>query len=114
MDKQEAIKRLDALDAEAKELRKIIERGDAIEYDENLMYVAIFDSHPYILMGESENNYFRWHSMGLDGWGRPTEQGWYSNHKTAQAALDYATSRGKLHAFGDPREAIEFFIANSK
>ena len=114
MNKREAIKRLDALDAEAKELRKIIERGDTMEYDENLMYIAIFDRNPYILMGESADNYFRWHSMGLDGNGTPTEQGWYSNHKTAQAALDYATSNGKLHAFGDPREAIEFFLATSK
>ena len=114
MDKQEAIKRLDALDAEAKELRKIIERGDAIEYDENLMYVAIFDSHPYILMGYALGVYFRWHSMGLDGHGCPTVQGWADNHKTAQAALDYAARRGTLHAFGDPREAIEFFLAQSK
>jgi len=114
MNKREVIKRLDALDAEAKELRKIIERGDAMEYDNSLMYVAIFDSHPYILMGYASGEYFRWHSLGLDGYGNPTTQGWADNHKTAQAALDYAARNGKLHAFGDPREAIEFFLATSK
>lgn len=115
MNKQEAIKRLDALDAEAKELRKIIERGDGMEYDENKMYVAIFpDSHPYILMGSTPDKYFRWHSLGLAGKGLPTTNGWTINHNTGQAALDHATQQGRLYAFNDPREAITFFLTSAK
>ena len=39
MNKSEAIKRLDAIEKEQAELRKIIEKGDKIVYD---------DSHTYI------------------------------------------------------------------
>jgi len=112
MDKAEAIERLDALEDEAKKLREIIEREAEIKYDRDKMYIAIFNGHHYILMGSNCDHYFRWHSMGLDGNGRPSTQAWSNNHLTGQAALDCATQSGQLWEFDEPREALEYFLAH--
>jgi hypothetical protein len=105
MDKTEAIKRLDALDEEAKKLRKIIEGKNELVYDGTKMYVVIIENIPYILVGQRCENYYRWHSFEAI-W--LTEQGWASNHKTGQAALDYAKKYG-IHVFTDGKEGMKFF-----
>ena len=105
MDKAKAIKRLDAIEGEAKELREIIERGDRLEYDEDKLYVAILLGKPYLLCGSAFSNYFRWHSFVM----QCTVQGWSFNHETAQAALDYVANGGKVYAFTDRFEGMKFF-----
>jgi len=105
MDKMEAIKRLDALDAEAKELRKIIERGNGLKYDKWKLYVAIIGDRPYLLAGHDEANYFRWHQFAQVC----TQMGWSSNHKTGQVALDDAQANGEVHEFTDRFEGMKFF-----
>ena len=105
MDTSEAIKRLDALDAEAQKLRKIIEQGDALKYNKRMLYIAIIEGKPYLLAGNNDGTYFRWHSFERF----PTEQGWAPNHKTAQAALDYLNHCGKVYVFSDCFEGLKFF-----
>jgi len=119
MDKKEAIKRLDALYAEAKradveraELRKIIEKPEGLEYDERKLYVAIFGGNPHILLGHDTASYFRWHQFVLPF---PGEQGYALNHKTGETAIEYANKHAdKVTAFSDPREGLEYFMAHYK
>jgi hypothetical protein len=105
MDKTEAIKRLDALDEEAKKLREIIEQGDRLEYDGHKMYVVIIDGRPYLLAGQSSSGYARWHSFDKS-W--LTEQGWTMSHKTGQEALDYVKEYD-IHVFTNGKEGVKFF-----
>jgi len=119
MDKKEAIKRLDALDAEAKrsyveraELRKIIEKPEKLEYDESKLYVAMFRGEPHILAGQDSQKYFRWHSFDGE---LPSSRAWSANHNTADDAIKYANEHAeKITAFSDPREGLEYFMAHYK
>ena len=105
MDTKEALVRLDALEGEAKALREIIERGDKLEYNKNMLYVAILGDEPYLLVGSDSDNYFCWHSFDV----HCTEMGWAPNHKTGQAALDHAAHMGKVLAFSDRFAGMKFF-----
>jgi hypothetical protein len=114
MDKQEAIKRLDALEGEAKKLREIIERGDKIVYDKSKIYVGIKYKCPYVMTGEGHGNgnLFRFHSF--DGIWKAVA-GWIDPQPTGQKCLDYHLADGfAIHAFDDTREAFQFFIDNLK
>ena len=105
MDKQEAIKRLDALDAEAKKLREIIERGDKLTYIPTKLYVGVNQAGPALLAGEGD--YFRFqHFSGYE----PTICGMSHNARTAQRAIDTEIFYGnEVHAFSDRFEGMKFF-----
>lgn len=108
MNKEEAMKRLDSIENEAKELRKIIE-GNGIEYEgDHTLYVALRNGAPYILIGGR--------GMDKDFYSlRSTEwrSGWSS--EAGQDAINEAIDAGSdIHVFTDTREALQFFIDNLK
>ena len=107
VDKDKAMERLDAIEKEAKELRKIID-GKKIEYSMKKLYVGIKDGQPYILAGDSSNQYYRFHTFSGCS---PTEEGWYFPQKTGQECIDYHLKDGfDIHVFDNTKEALQFFI----
>ena len=108
MDKDKAMERLDAIEKEAKELRKIID-GKKIEYSMKKLYVGIKDGRPYILAGTNDD-YYRFHCFNGPN---PSEQGWGFPQKTGQDCLDYHLKCGfDIYVFDDTQKALQFFIAN--
>ena len=115
MDKTEALSRLDALDHEAAELRKIIEKAEKnprLTYNDYCLYVAMCGDNPSILAGYdsfdqrgSIVNYFRWHEFQ----GYATAQGWAAPHRTGQEALDSVQDEYEVRAFRNAREGMDYF-----
>jgi hypothetical protein len=111
MDKQEAIKRLDALDNEAKELRKIIEQGDMV-YDEGKIYIGIMCDEPYVMTGRYPLPGSAFCFQSFDR-GKKELIRWDSEKATGQECLDQHLSDGfDIHAFDSTREAFQFFLDN--
>jgi hypothetical protein len=114
MDKQEAIKRLDALEDEAKKLREIIEQGDKLIYDPNKIYVGVKNGCPYVMTGrtEADGGLFCLQSFDV---GKKALVRWHEAVRTGQECLDYHLKDGfDIHAFDDTREAFQFFLDNLK
>jgi hypothetical protein len=106
MDKKGAIERLDAVEKEAEELRKIIERSDKIKYDDRKMYVAVQRRYVYLLCGFDMSRYFRWHSFEK----HIPEQGATCPSESGQEAINYMiASDGDIRVFSDPKEGMTFF-----
>jgi hypothetical protein len=107
MDKQEAIKRLDALEGEAKKLREIIETGDNIEYDKRKLYVLIDknDGEPALLASFGTDGAFEWKPFS----GSPAIRAFFYKQPTAQEAINQALSYGKVYGFSDRFEGMKFF-----
>ena len=101
MDKQEAIKRLDALEGEANKLREIIENGDTPKYDGSKFYVAIINKKPYVLLGR---DIYSWYNCDC------VVSTWAGEHKNGgQDAINYVTGVGKVYEFYDRFEGMKFF-----
>lgn len=108
MDKQAAMKRLDAIEREAKELRAIIDRPQ-LRYDKTKLYVGVKDGEPYIMVGYNSEPYFRFHTFG--GLGK-TQNGWCEPKKTGQECLDCHQNKGfEIREFTDTKEALEYFLS---
>lgn len=109
MDKDKAMERLDAIEKEAKELRKIID-GKRIEYGMGKLYVGVKDGEPYILTGSNTEKHYRFHTLaGLT----PSEQAWSCSQKTGQDCIDYHLADGfDIYVFDDTKKALQFFIDN--
>jgi hypothetical protein len=111
MNRQEAIKRLDALENEARELREIIKQEDERVYDGRKIYIGIKDGKPYIMVGYNDRNYFRFHCFT----DYKTKQGWAWPKETGQECLDYHLAVGfDIRAFDSTRKAFQFFLDNLK
>ena len=109
MDKDKAMDRLDAIEKEARELRKIIDVKE-IEYSMHKLYVGIKDGQPYILAGDRSNQYYRFHTFAAYA---PTEHAWSNTKKTGQECIDYHIKSGfDIHVFDNTRKALQFFIYN--
>lgn len=107
-DKDKALERLAAIEKEAAELRKIIEKPELV-YDENKLYVGVKDGTPYIMAGYEHMKYFRF--QRFDGFSK-TEQGPAFPRETGQKCLDYHIERGfDIRAFDDTEEALEYFLS---
>jgi hypothetical protein len=115
MDKRDAIKRLDALEGEAKKLREIIEKGDKLVYDSSKIYVGVREGVPYLMVGNGDiidGKDFLF--MPFDR-GRRALTAWAPGKSTGQECLDYHIHTGfDIHAFKDTREAFQFFLNNLK
>jgi hypothetical protein len=112
MDKQEAIKRLDALDNEARKLRKIIEQADKLVYDEEKIYIGIKDGEPYVMTGRGPSPGSAFCFQSFDE-GEKSLIRWDNNKATGQECLDYHLSDGfDIRAFDSTREAFQFFLDN--
>ena len=105
MDKLQAIKRLDAIEAEAKELRKVIE--GKVVYNTKKIYVGIWLGRPFILQGVAdENNHF----FSLE-----SSCCFHDRTTTGQSAIDsMEKDGGTIHEFTDTRTALQFFLDNLK
>jgi hypothetical protein len=117
MNKQETIKRIAAIESEAKELRKIVERGDKIIYDQDdkiiydkdKIYIGIKDNIPYIMAGSEVDHYYRFHSFRKCS----TEQGWCASKTTGQACLDYHITSGfRIYDVDNTKGAFRVFLNN--
>ena len=106
MDKSQAIKRLYAIEAEAKELRKVIE--GKITFDKNKIYVAIWRNEPHILVGSNASEYYRFHDL------TNTIRGIDSSMSNGQDVIDSASEQGTIHEFTDTRTALQFSLDNLK
>lgn len=111
MDKTDAMKRLDAIEREAEELRKIIEKPEGFIFDDHKLYVAIIDEEPYLLTQNVDTEECEWHSF--DG-SHPIGTTWAGEHVSGQAALDYVETSGEIHEFSSAREGLEFFMKHYK
>jgi hypothetical protein len=105
--------RLDAIEKEAAELRKIIERGDSEEYDHEKLYVAEIHGCVYLLFGatsgvgiveQCDEKVFCWASFETN----PSQQIW-AQPKTAEDALKEARICGTVYTFSDHKEGMAFF-----
>jgi hypothetical protein len=113
MDKQGAMKRLDAIECEAKELRKIIEKPEGIEYDDSKFYVGLAaDGNPCILAGVRTRLFAFFMFKGA----YPTEQRHGRSRDTAQEMIDqFLEEKGAtVHPFSDVRQGLEFFLEHYK
>lgn len=104
MNEQSIIERLEKLE------RQVYGKADEkLVYDSKKLYVGIKNGEPYIMAGETNAEYFRFHTFGLPF--RST-QGWAKAHKTGQECLDYHIKDGfDITVFDDTREALEFFLS---
>jgi hypothetical protein len=108
MDKDKAMKRLDAIEKEAKELRKIID--GKLEYDSHRLYVGIYEENPYIMTGSACDECFKFFTLGQD---LLSEQCYASSKTSGQECLDYHIEAGfDIHVFDDTKKALQFFIDN--
>ena len=107
-DNDKALERLAAIEKEAAELRKIIEKPEMV-YDETKLYVGVKDGAPYIMVGYDRSKYFRFHRFG--GCSK-TELGYDNPLKTGQKCLDYHIKKGlDIRVFDDTEGALEYFLS---
>jgi len=102
MDKEEAIKRLDALDHEAAELRKIIE-GDELVYDKAKMYIWVTPSDVYVLHRVASK--YAWISFEA---GCSSEYEANGDFDSGQRAVDGRREAKGIYVFSDPKEGLKF------
>ena len=111
-DKKDAMKRLDAIENEAKELRKILEKPDRIEYDFKKIYVLEYRGtlpvYKHILLGT--RGYFSWYSINNV---EQTFNG--TRYECQQDALDCVLGREDctVHTFTNRNDALKFMMENS-
>ena len=112
MDKKKAMERLDAIENEAKELRKILEKPDRIEYDDTKIYVLKYvggsNVYTHILVGKKSN--FTWFTL------RSTRQTFNdAYYLTEQDALDCVLGMDdcKIFTFTNRNDALKFMVENS-
>jgi hypothetical protein len=111
MDKQGVMKRLDAIERKAAELRKIIEKPDGIKFTPGKMYIGIRrgNRQPYILdrryigtdMLYAFKGYHDGEALGLF---------WDDGKSDPQEYLDESAGAFDIHAFDDVRKGLEFFL----
>lgn len=106
MDKKKALSRLDSLEHEAAELRKIIEGPDKVIFDNDALYVAVVDGSPYILTGV--DNRFSWWGFKKGEFEHPIHNR-YCDRGSAQDAIDRIAEDGEVFSFSDPVKGIRFF-----
>jgi hypothetical protein len=103
--KEEARKRLDAIEAEAKALRKLIDKPERIVYDKYKLYVLVA-SHvlPCILFDVNGEAHF----MDFNG----SSGGWNSTPHTGQELLDSIRkiSGCTIHEFTNRDDAFKFMM----
>jgi hypothetical protein len=114
MDKSAAMKRLDAIEAEAKQLRELISEKDRLIFDRSKLYVGMdYNARPYIMVGnDQDGGYYRFHNFMYP---YITEQGWSTPHKKAQECLDvHVETLEEIKVFSNVKEGFNFFLAHYK
>ena len=107
MNKDEAMKRLEAIEKETAELKKIIEASDRIVYDKGKIYVSVSaNGAPALLVGR--DNAYAFHTFNGG-----TEWSHSPNCDTAQIAIDEESDgdTNMIHVFSNRKEALEFFLS---
>lgn len=104
MNKDEAMKRLEAIEKETAELKKIIGASDRLVYNGDKIYIAYGVKGPYILLGRQER-YFFYELMD-------TEYVFDTAVKTGQEAINIMYKEGfSIEEFTNRKEALEFFLS---
>ena len=101
--------RIEKLEKELARLREIVEtkKEKKIVYDEDKLYVGIYekDGEPFLLTGYEE--YYRFHSF------KDVENGWEDSFASGQEAIDSAVDDEPsltIYEFSDALEGMEFFM----
>lgn len=112
MDKTSATARLDAIEREAKELRKIIESPEKLVYDQRKLYVGIDQTGCVGLLTARPNGRdWRFHSFepyhaAMVGWG--------DSDSSAEACIDGFIKNGGTVKEFKPLEGLKYFISHYK
>lgn len=107
MDKNEAMKRLEAIEKEAAELKKLTESPDRLVYDKTKIYVSVSSNGaPALLVGRDSAYAFHTFNGG-------TEWSHSPNCDTAQIAIDEEAGEdtNMIYVFSDRKEALQFFLS---
>ena len=100
---------IERLEKELARLKEIVEtkKEKKIVYDEDKLYVGIYekDGEPFLLTGDEE--YYRFHSF------KDVENGWEDSFVSGQEAIDSAVDDEPsltIYEFSDALEGMEFFM----
>ena len=103
------MKQIEKLEKELARLREIVEtkKEKKIVYDEDKLYVGIYekDGEPFLLTGYEE--YYRFHSF------KDVENGWEDSFASGQEAIDSAVDSKMsltVYEFSNALEGMEFFM----
>lgn len=103
MNKAEAKKRLDAIEAETKALREILEKPEGIVYDSDKIYIATGTSCSYMLLGRQES--YAFYKL-ID-----SEYSYSFTKSSGQLAIDDAVEDGlTIHEFTKRDDALKFMM----
>jgi len=102
MNKSEAMKRLDAIEAEAKALRELISKPDKIEYDLDKLYCAIRKGIRYLMVYSGGTYSFDSFDAVPDRW---------NDHSEPQESIDsMIKDGGEVFVFTDKDDAFNFML----
>ena len=104
MDKQKALKRLDVIEKEAEELRKILDGETVFDSTKNYVFACQLDGEPYIMASNLDIGHYRFQSFKNLG------TGWDDPAKTGQGCLDHHAKFGTIYEFDGCIPAVEFFL----
>ena len=104
MDKDEAMKRLEAVEKETAELKKIIESPDGLVYDKYMIYVATDGTWVDILVGNDDIGFMWVNAKSF------TQFYTHDFAKTGQAALD-SMEDWNIHVFSDYKATFDFILS---
>lgn len=111
MNKTEAMKRLDAIEAEAKALRELIDKPDKIVYNCNKRYCLKFIGGDGTVYKDMlicvDGVYYLWHSITSEA-----EMFNGVKYSSAQEAINAVVNKDSvtIHVFDESRQALEFLM----
>jgi hypothetical protein len=109
--KEEALARIEAIEKETEELRKIIERPEKLVYNPCKFYVGIKDGLYYMLIGFSVCNNYGFYSCKHGHWQLYSRDG----SKSGQACLDcHLNVFDDIKVFDNWDEGMHYFYARYK
>ena len=105
MDKSEAMKRLDAIEAEAKALRVIISQPDHPQYEHGNLYGAIKYGVKYLMVYSGTTYSFASFNSVPERW---------SDHIEAQDSIDNMIENGgEIFVFNNKEDAFQFMLTDN-
>lgn len=102
MNKSEAMKRLDAIEAEAKALRELISKPDKIVYEHGKLYCALKRCIKYLMVYSGQTYSFAAFSTVPDRW---------NDHIEPQDSIDdMIEDNGEVFVFNNKEDAFKFML----
>jgi hypothetical protein len=103
--KEEAMKRLEAIELETKELRKILDEPEEIKFNSEYFYIIDYSTFRHILLGINGRG-FSWYTLHSTC---QTYNGML--YETAQKAIDVCISQQcSITVFQDRQSALDYLM----